>query len=110
MAREYGRQPDEPKHNSPVIDRETTEAPTAEQVTLFHKNADTDVRAEAIHHTLGNSPHQAAAGDHRHDGNDSSLLLEGMVITGSTTANPPTAVLNSIIQCLVRLGARDNTS
>lgn len=103
MTRQYGQKDD--KESQPLIDQPTTEAPTAEEVTQFHKNADTDVRAEAIHHTLGIDSYQASPGNHRHDGSDSVLLLEGVVITGVTDA----ARINSIIQALVRLGATNNT-
>lgn len=81
---------------------------TPTQVEELHKNADTDVRKEAIHHTLGPRPSQAAGGDHKHDGSDSSLLLEGMTISGSRASS--TSILPSIIAALVRLGAVDSST
>ncbi len=108
--RGYGQTSDERKKTDPVIDKPSTEYPTAEQVTRFHKNADTDGRAESIHHTLGQGSGQASPGDHTHDGTDSRLILEGIILTGSKTANPPTAVLTSICNALTRLGATNNTT
>lgn len=81
---------------------------SSEDVEKIHLNADTDVRREAIHHTLGPKTTQAAAGDHRHDGSDSSLLLSGMTISGSRSNS--TSILPSIIATLVRLGATDQSS
>lgn len=81
---------------------------SAEDVEKIHTNADTDVRRESAHHTLGAGPTQAAAGDHRHDGSDSELLLSGVTISGSRSS--PTAILPSIIAALVRLGATDQST
>ena len=81
---------------------------SAEQVEEFHKNADTDVRAESIHHTLGPRPSQAAPGSHKHDGSDSSLLLDGYTIIGSRSSS--TSILPSIIAGLVRLGMTDSST
>lgn len=81
---------------------------SAEDVEKVHTNADTDVRRESLHHTLGAGPTQAAAGDHTHDGADSSLLLSGVTISGSRSS--PTAILPSIIAALVRLGATDQST
>lgn len=81
--------------------------PTAEEVEEFHSNADTDVRRESIHHTLGPLSSQAAPGDHQHRGGDSALLLEGVTLTGSRGGN---VALVSIIRALVILGATDSTT
>lgn len=81
--------------------------PDAEAVAHLHTNADTDTRAEAIHHTLGPSSSQATAGNHRHRGGDSSPLLDGLTITGSRGGN---VALLSVIQCLVALGATDSST
>lgn len=83
------------------------DVPSAEEVDRFHQNSDVDVRDRSQHHTLGPSPTQAAAGNHRHDGGDSVLLLEGMTLSGSRGGN---VALPSIIAALVRLGAQDNTT
>jgi hypothetical protein len=80
--------------------------PTADEVDSFHTNSDVDLRAEALHHTLGGTGNQAAKGDHRHDGSDSVLLLDGITIVGNT----PETVINSMMTALVRLGAKDSTS
>lgn len=80
---------------------------TAEEVEEFHTNSDVDTRRESQHHTLGSGSTQAAAGNHKHDGGDSELLLAGLTITGSRGGNTS---LPSIIACLVRLGATDSSS
>lgn len=81
--------------------------PTAEEVERAHTNADTDTRAESQHHTLGSSPTQASPGDHRHDGGDSALLLEGQTITGSRATDAWRISVNAL---LVRLGAQDSST
>ena len=81
--------------------------PSAAEVANFHTNADVDVRAESLHHTLGSDGSQASPGDHTHDGGSSALLLTGFTITGSRGGN---AALPSIIDCLKRLGAKDSTT
>lgn len=81
---------------------------TSDEVDRLHRNADTDVRRESIHHTLGGRSTQAAAGDHKHNGSDSELLLTGLSITGSRASS--TAITPSIIACLVRLGATDSST
>lgn len=81
--------------------------PTAEEVEDFHQNSDVDTRAESQHHTLGPMPNQAAKGDHKHDGGDSSLLLEGMTISGSRNSDTWRLSVNAI---LVRLGATDSST
>lgn len=116
MARNYGapeRLPDTEKVTGPQ--RKDQDAPTKqdpspppEVVRRFHQNADTDIRKESIHHTLGSDPNQASPGRHKHDGGDSVLLLEGYTITGSKAS--PSTVLPSLIACLVRLGAKDSTT
>jgi hypothetical protein len=81
--------------------------PTTEEVEDFHTNSDVDLRAEALHHTLGTSPSQAAAGDHNHDGGNSALILEGRAITGSRDSDAWRLSVNAL---LVRLGADDNST
>ena len=81
--------------------------PTAEEVDVFHTNADVDLRLESLHHTLGATPNQASPGDHRHDGGDSVLLLEDSTITGSRGSDAWRLSINAI---LVRLGATDSST
>lgn len=83
------------------------EVASSEEVEKFHQNSDVDVREKSQHHTLGPSPTQAAAGNHRHDGGDSPLLLEGVTLSGSRDGN---VAMVSIIAALVKLGAKDNTT
>lgn len=82
-------------------------SPDARTVDLFHKNASVDKRQEDIHHTLGVGPAQAAKGDHDHRGGNSVLLLEGYEIVGTKSIGSVDA---SIIECLVRLGAKDSST
>lgn len=81
--------------------------PDASIVDDFHTNADTDIRPESLHHTLGSNGTQAAPGDHTHDGGNSQLLLTGYTLTGSRGGN---AALPGLIAALVRLGATDSTT
>lgn len=81
--------------------------PSANTVADFHTNADTDSRPESIHHTLGPNPAQSSPGDHTHDGGSSPLILVGFTLTGSRGGN---AAMTSLIACLVRLGATDQTT
>lgn len=116
MVRQYGQDPNEvdysgtaaanPK-NTPMPKREDP-APTTEEVERFHRNAEVDVKATSIHHTLGPGEFQAASGSHRHDGGDSPLILDGYVLVGNMSN--PASMLPSIVQCLVRLGAKNSTS
>lgn len=85
----------------------TTDKPTSEEVDNFHTNADTDLRNEAIHHTLGPAPTQAAPGNHKHDGGDSELLLTGETISGSRGSDAWRLSINAI---LVKMGATDNST
>lgn len=85
-------------------------SPPADLVQKFHKNASVDKRKEDIHHTIGLGSASAAAGDHSHNGADSVLLLEGITITGSKSASPPTTVLTGIMNALARLGVKDSTT
>jgi hypothetical protein len=80
---------------------------TAEEVDEFHRNSDVDLRPEAQHHTIGPQPNQAAAGNHKHDGGDSELLLTGMTISGSRASDAWRLSVNAI---LVRLGATDSST
>jgi hypothetical protein len=81
--------------------------PPNQVVDDFHENSDLDARAESQHHTLGPSPTQAAPGNHKHDGGDSALLLEGETISGSRATDAWRISVNAI---LVRLGAIDNST
>jgi hypothetical protein len=49
-------------------------SPSAEDVNAFHLNSDKDSSAQALHHTLGTGPSQAAPGNHTHNGKDSARI------------------------------------
>jgi hypothetical protein len=76
-------------------------------VKLFHLYDDTDAEATSHHHTLGPGNNQAAAGSHVHNGSDSPLLFDGIVIAGSRGGN---AALQSVIALLTQQGAVDQTT
>lgn len=50
-----------------------------------HQNADTDTSTTAIHHTIGTSGTQAAAGNHVHDYNGPTIINKPYIICTSTT-------------------------
>ena len=83
-------------------------SPSGRIVEAFHKNADTDVRRESIHHTLGPQAAQASPGDHMHDGGTSRALLEGIILTGNK--QNPITMWPSILNALEKLGAEDQTT
>lgn len=87
-----------------MVNKSDENAPSPGTVSNFHKNADTDSSKTAIHHTLGGRSGQAASGSHTHNGNDSPLLLSGLSITGTDEAT----TLESVVRCLIRLGAKDD--
>lgn len=102
-----GKTPDHYGSSRPTTAIGDNPKPDAQAVEDFHTNADTDSRAEAIHHSLGPLPTQAAPGDHVHDGGTSPLLLTGVTLSGSRGGN---VAMVSIISALVRLGATDSTT
>ena len=100
----YGRGRRDPE---PQV-KEEDPTPPNEVVELFHRNASVDTRPEDIHHRLGNGPNSAAAGNHKHNGSDSPLLGQGIVITGSKGGN---AAVASVVAAMVKiLGVTDNTT
>lgn len=117
MVRQYGAPKDqfgkkgpgygEQRRDAPPEPKEPDPMPPPDVVNKFHTNADVDKRPEAMHHTLGIGTNQASPGPHKHDGSDSTLLLEGVTISGSRGGN---AALLSVINALVLLGAKDTTT
>lgn len=82
-------------------------SPAPQVVEKFHQHSDVDSARDSQHHTLGTGVNQASPGSHRHDGNDSFQLLEGVEITGSKGGN---TALASVIAALVGMGAKDSTT
>lgn len=82
-------------------------APSAVEVDQLHVNADTDIRPESVHHTLGPGNTQGSPGNHIHDGGNSPLILSGFTVSGSRGGN---VALVSVISQLVRLGATDQST
>jgi|SRR5580765_200383 microcystin-dependent protein len=56
------------RFNRPGADDEQFTNLSPRDVANIHVTSDKDSRAEAIHHTLGQSGYQASPGDHAHDG------------------------------------------
>lgn len=82
-------------------------APSAIEVDQIHVNADTDIRPESLHHTVGPGNTQASPGNHIHDGGTSPLILSGFTVSGSRGGN---VALVSMIALAVRLGATDQST
>lgn len=81
--------------------------PPSAVVDDFHAMADTDLRPQSLHHTLGPNPNQSSPGNHNHRDGMSSPLLQGLSLTGSHADG---TALQSVIATLVALGAVDGTS
>jgi hypothetical protein len=47
---------------------------SSEEVNALHLNSDKDSGPQALHHTLGTKPSQAAPGDHTHNGSNSARI------------------------------------
>lgn len=86
---------------------ELKDSANAQVVNDFHKNSDVDTSPEAQHHTLGIGANKASPGDHRHNGEDSPLLLEGVTIGGSRTNGD---ALNSLLTALAGMGLQNETT
>lgn len=81
--------------------------PAPQVVAEFHTNSDVDAEKDAQHHTIGTGVNQASSGSHKHDGNDSFLLLDGVEIIGAKGGN---TALASVIAALIGMGAKDSTT
>lgn len=81
---------------------------TARESNDFHARDDVDTSTLAHHHTLGTKHDQAAPGDHRHQGENSLQLMEGIIVSGSKGGN---AALTDLITKLAEvLGFTDATT
>lgn len=88
-----------------------TKPPLMEVVSWFLTNGDTQSTKSPLHR-LGITEHDAASGNHRHRGVDSSpLFTSADVISGdlATPAGLQTAV-RKIAQLMAQLGATNNTT
>lgn len=115
MVRQYGAPKNEDAQKKQYQDRKDPEpevkqdpSPSTDVVNKFHKKAQVDTRKEDVHHTIGTGENQAASGAHTHSGGDSVAILDGFVITGSRSNWSTMAP--SVVQMLVRLGAKDSTT
>ena len=81
----------------------------ARYVVEFHRNSDVDKDGKSLHHTLGTGSYNASPGHHTHDGRNSKLLFDNVVISGSRSASVG-SILNAIIDALVPLGVQNGTS
>jgi hypothetical protein len=86
--------------------------PTAHEVANFHRNADTNKRPEAIHHSLGTGHNQASFGDHIHDGSTGVQLLQATDLFNQNLGTPQGQkdAINQILNVLARLGAINSTN
>ena len=82
--------------------------PPPDEVNAFHSRDDCDAGWHSHHHTLGVKHDQASAGDHKHDGNNSKFLMEGVTITGAKAGN--VALANLITALAAALGFTDSTT
>ena len=98
--------PDDPF--GPIKTPKQKNTPPPDQVNKFHDRSDVDSGWHAQHHTLGVKHDQAAAGDHKHDGNNSKFIMEGITITGSKGGN--VALANLITELAAALGFTDGTT
>jgi hypothetical protein len=61
-----------------------------------HQSPDTNVSVNSLHHTIGTSPTQAAAGNHAHDYNGPSIFNQPLTICSSTN-RPPDPIVGQMI-------------
>ena len=76
---------------------------TPRQVSDIHRKADTDLRPESLHHTLGYSSRQAMPGD------GIKKALRGIKFTGAT-ATYNQALFKQVLTALKSMGADDQTT
>lgn len=82
--------------------------PSPSDVNALHARSDVDSGWQAQHHSLGIKHNQAAAGDHKHNGQDSRKIMEGITITGSKGGN--VALADLISKLSASLGFTDGTT
>lgn len=92
----------------PVKSPKQKNSPAPQEVNRFHDRSDVDSHWQAQHHTLGVKHDQAAPGDHKHNGENSKLLMEGISISGAKGGN--VALTNLITALADALGFTDNTT
>jgi hypothetical protein len=82
--------------------------PTAKTVDWFHGNASTSQPTD-IHHRIGFAAEDAAAGNHNHDGHNSTPLFDGTVtipaVSGASTMTQLADAINIIAGLLREKGA-----
>lgn len=83
-------------------------SPPPEVVARFHARSDVDSNSTAQHHTLGVKHDQASPGDHKHTGDNSLLIMEGITVAGDTAGN--LALQDLIAKLADALGFTDATT
>ena len=83
-------------------------SPPPEEVSRFHARSDVDSSQTAQHHTLGVRHDQASPGDHKHEGQGSRMIMEGITVSGSKGGNA--ALADLITKLAAALGFTDATS
>jgi hypothetical protein len=76
--------------------------PQTEVIDWMHQRV-SQTRAEDIHHTLGNGEHQAAKGNHDHDGKNGRALWAVADVPGDLPASPTTAQFRDTINQILPL-------
>lgn len=92
----------------PVKTPKQKNTPDPLTVNQFHARSDVDSSWQAQHHTLGVKHDQASPGDHKHNGDNSRLIMEGISVTGSKGGN--VALADLITKLAAALGFTDNTT
>lgn len=89
---------------------EASTGPTPQEVNAYHKAADKDASKNALHHTLGLRPNQAAAGNHTHNAKDSVKIgtNENFVLTGAKGGNVALTNLIALLKNYIQF--IDNTT
>jgi len=83
-------------------------SPPPEEVARFHARSDVDSSQTAQHHTLGVRHDQASPGDHKHEGQGSRLIMEGITVSGAKGGNA--ALADLIAKLSAALGFTDSTT
>lgn len=83
-------------------------SPPPEEVARAHARSDVDSSQTAQHHTLGVRHDQASPGDHKHEGQGSRMIMEGITVSGSKGGN--LALADLITKLAAALGFNDATT
>lgn len=91
-----------------MTDSNSHDKSSAHEVNRLHRRSDVDSSHAAQHHTLGVKHDQASPGDHKHTGDNSLKIMDGISVTGSRGGNA--AVADLISKLSSALGFTDATT